>query len=151
MSADNAVALNERFGYLIATITLADIRCIAFSSRRLGDPPAGVSDAPSIEISQARGTDDPLHIENAGLLFRTKFDVKVSCGGVLTFVHSSEFHTGFEIKDTTAFEESWKDDEAKAMFFERQLKRTLWPFLREQVQGGMLRLGLAPATLPWIF
>jgi hypothetical protein len=150
MISDMESGSGDPFGRLIASVALSEVKCVAISSRRVGDPSADKGEAPNIQVGQARGNDDPLRVGETGLLFRTKFDVKVTYGGTAVFEHSSEFFTSFEAKDKAAFDESWNDETARAVFFDRQLKKTLWPFLREQVQDGMIRLSLAPVTLPWI-
>ena len=101
-------------------------------------------------MKQARGHEDPLRVGQAGLLFRTRFDFKASYGESAIFEQYSEYFTSFSIQDQPAFEAAWTDEEVRGVFFDRQLKRTLWPFVREQVQYGMLRVGLQALTLPWI-
>ena len=43
------------------------------------------------------------------------------------------------------------DDEIQKFFKEKQLVKTLWPMVRQQVLDGMSRLGLPPIPLPWLF
>ena len=66
------------------------------------------------------------------------------------FRHRADFFLFFELVDAATFWSLWADVELQELFRSRQVSRTLWPFLRQQVLEGMLRLGLQPITLPWL-
>jgi hypothetical protein len=150
MSPEEDKAKNVHFDRLLGSLKLLDIKQVALYSRRLGDSTATTGVEPSIEIKQAQGKEDPIKLQDQKILFRTRFDVKASNTGTAYFEHFSEYFMTFELVDSEAYTELWQDSEIRTVFLERQVKRTLWPLLRERVLDGMLRVGLQPVTLPWI-
>ena len=48
------------------------------------------------------------------------------------------------------FDELWKNEEIMSYFKDKQILKTLWPIVRQQVLDGLSRLSLPPISLPWI-
>ena len=54
------------------------------------------------------------------------------------------------IIDKEVFDELLKDEEIILYFKDKQILKTLWPIIRQQVLDGLSRLSLPPISLPWI-
>lgn len=79
------------------------------------------------------------------------FEVTLLYEKEIIFTHKSIISVILSIKDMDVFTSIWKDDEIQKFFKEKQLVKTLWPMVRQQVLDGMSRLGLPPIPLPWLF
>ena len=150
MTKEEERSISAQFSRLLEAMQLVEIKQVAIFSRRLGDPPLAAGIVPTMEIKQAHGDGDPEVLVDSNILFRTRFDMKVLCADIPVFEHFSEFFAIFSIQNPDIYQELWQIEGIRKVFIERQLKRTLWPFLREHVLDGMVRVGLAPITLPWI-
>lgn len=148
MTADRAKDRSTDFTRLISSIKLKEIIQIAIESRRFGDPPGEAGGALNMEWNQAVGKDDPVKFSEISIQFRIRYEFKISFGGNPLFRHIAEFSMFFELMDAATFWSLWADEELQDIFRNRQVLRVLWPFLRQQIHDGMLRLALPPVALP---
>lgn len=81
---------------------------------------------------------------------RPKYTVAMFMGEKELYSHEATIIIAFSVIDQSAFEKAWENDEARKIFHEKQIMKTLWPILRQQVLDGMTRLGLPGIPLPWI-
>jgi ASC-1-like (ASCH) protein len=139
--------INERFHQFISTLSLQDISIIQLHSERSGElPPHNIE--VQLEWKQMLADGDPLKLIPETRVFRPKYELSIKQGKDLLFRQTSVFVMVFSLKDATLFEESWKDEELKKIFIEKQLRRIIWPLFRQQVHDGMSRLGMPPIPLP---
>lgn len=141
--------INERLTRLLKSMQLQDIKPMSLHSDRLGDMPAPNSEI-NLEWKQAFADGDPVTVNGSTRIFRTKFEVSVSFQGTPIFKQVSAFVIAFQLLDPAVFDELWADDEVRTVFMQKQIQRTMWPFLRQLVHDSMSRLGLNPFVLPWI-
>jgi len=76
--------------------------------------------------------------------------VTIHQGDVQFFQLESVIGVGFQILDQAGYDQAWANAEAKKIFLEKQLQKTLWPIVRQEVLDGMTRLGFPGVPLPWI-
>ena len=145
MSVTQTVRLSE----LIQSLELKTIAPMEMSSRRLGDSPPQGSEI-QLEWKQALADGDPVATGPDARVFRPKYDLTVKYGGSPFFQQTSVFIIAFRLKNNTLFDRLWTDESLRAVFVERQIRRTMWPIFRQHVLDGMSRLAMAPVTLPWI-
>jgi len=141
--------INESLTPLIECLKLQSIQPLEIHSQRLGSP-EGPNPEYQFTIHQASGTDDPLILEDLRSVFRVRYDFTCKSGVVDIYKHMGAFAVFFELVDKDKFTELWKDEALRKIFWERQIQKTLWPYLRQQVSDGMSRLGITPITLPWL-
>jgi len=141
--------INERLHRLLSSICLKDIKPMSLHFDRVGDMPNHEAEL-KLEWNQAFADGDPVKVGEDMLIFRPQFTIKVSCSDELIFEHVSKIILAFQILDAIAYSELWADEEVKRAFMESQIRKTMWPFIREYVHDGMSRLALNPVPLPWI-
>jgi hypothetical protein len=100
--------------------------------------------------NQALADGDPVGASADTRVFRPKYELTARQGGSPFFQQTSVFVVVFRVKDKSAFDQLWADESLRAVFVERQIRRTMWPIFRQHVLDGMSRLAMAPVTLPWI-
>jgi hypothetical protein len=140
---------SDRFGRLVASLSLREIRPMELHSERLGDPPPQGADI-QLEWKQAYADDDPVTLGADTKVFRPKYEFFLRHGSEVFFHHTSIFVLAFSIKDTPTFDALWADEAIRKAFTGRQLQHTMWPIFRQHVLDGMSRLGLQPLPLPWL-
>lgn len=150
MSADQTSSRSADFFRLISSLKLKEVRQTAIESRRHGDPPGDGGGDLKLEWKQAFGKDDPIKTTELSILFRIRYEFNMSFADKPIFRHRAEYFMTFELTDAAVFWSLWPDEELQERFRNRQVLRTFWPFLRQQVLDGALRLGLPPVTLPWL-
>ena len=116
---------------------------------RVGDMPNHEAEL-KLEWNQAFADGDPVHIGEGMLIFRPQFTIKVSCSEEPIFEHISKIIVAFQILDAAVYSELWADQEVRKVFMENQIRKIMWPFVREYVHDGMSRVALNPVLLPWI-
>jgi hypothetical protein len=139
--------LNTKFLKLIKSLKLQKIQPISIHSDLLGDMSNSESEL-NLSFTQAFHNDDPIMDKSEILLFRPKYELNISFKDKPLFKQVSLFLVFFDKPEV--FLESWKDEELKKIFKEKQIQKILWPFFRQNVHDGMSRLGIMPITLPWI-
>lgn len=139
----------ELFQNLIKSLSLSLIQPTKIDFERLGEIPAGESNI-QITWKMKYPKDSPFRIENNVLHLAPLFEVTLSCKNQPVYTHKSIFVILMKITDAETFENLWKDEEIQKYFREKQVLKTLWPIVRQQVLDGMTRLALPPIALPWI-
>ncbi len=139
----------ELFQNLIKSLSLSLIQPTKIDFERLGEIPAGESNI-QITWKMIYPKDSPFRIENNVLHLAPLFEVTLSCKNQPVYTHKSIFVLLMNITDAETFENLWKDEEIQKYFREKQVLKTLWPIVRQQVLDGMTRLALPPIALPWI-
>lgn len=140
---------SSRLGELIRVLELKTIVPMEIASKRLGDAaPQGAEI--QLQWNQALADGDPVTTGPDTKAFRPKYDLAVTHGESLFFQQTSIFILAFKVKDNNAFDQLWADEDVRAVFVERQIRRTIWPIFRQHVLDGMSRLSLPPVILPWI-
>ena len=132
----------------IKSISLETIQPMEIIASRRGD---FKDDKESVEIkfNLAYPGDSGLDITQK-LLLRPIFEVFFSQDKTDFYYHKVTFVVVINITNKTVFEETWNENDVKQRFMEHQIKKTLWPILRQQVLDGMSRLGLPSIPLPWL-
>jgi hypothetical protein len=141
--------VGERFGQLVRSLSLREIRPMDVRSQRLGDPPPSGGEV-QIEWKQAYADDDPVEIAPDVRLFRPKYEFMLRHGGIEYFHQTSIFLLVFQVVDAAAYSELWADEELRKVFRERQLQHTMWPIFRQHALSGMSTVGLQAIPLPWL-
>ena len=144
-----SVVLDERFTRLIALLELRDIKPMDLHSSRVGNPPAQNAQV-QLEWKHAIADGDPVAAGPGVRVFRPRYELAVSYGGVEFFRHTSVFILAFAVKDEPSFDQLWSDQGLQKVFTERQIQRTMWPIFRQQVLDGTTRLGIPGVVLPWL-
>lgn len=139
----------ELFQNLIKSLSLSLIQPTKIDFERLGEISAGESNI-QITWKMIYPKDSPFRIENNVLHLAPLFEVTLSCKNQPVYTHKSIFVLLMNITDAETFENLWKDEEIQKYFREKQVLKTLWPIVRQQVLDGMTRLALPPIALPWI-
>lgn len=146
---ENEEACAAAFKALIINLKLASIQPIRLLSER---HPVSLPDKAELQLNWAQSfpDDDPLSLDDGQLLFRRKYNVTIAFQGETVFSHESIFQIGFDVNDKSAFDTAWKNEDARKVFNEKQIVKTLWPFVRQEAWDGMTRLGLPGFPLPWL-
>jgi hypothetical protein len=137
------------FTALLDAIAIETIQPMKLASERIGNLPSGGCEV-QLEYRQAFADGDPIRDPAGKLVFRMKCELVVSCEKTPAFTHETTYLIIASVKDETAFTHAWADLETRALFLDLQIKKTIWPFFREQVHSAMSRLGMPPVVLPWI-
>lgn len=122
---------------------------MSIHSDLLGEMPPSNNEI-NLGWKQAFADGDPVIVNEGTRIFRPRYEITVSFKGASIFQQVSVFFIVFHLLDVPVFEELWKDDELSKVFREKQIQKTMWPFLRQHVHDGMSRLGINPLPLPWI-
>ena len=88
--------------------------------------------------------------EKQKLVLRPSFEIDLTQDDSSFYHQRTDFVVVIKISSKEVFEETWADEEVKQKFLEMQIKKTIWPILRQQVLDGMSRLGLPAIPLPWL-
>jgi hypothetical protein len=104
----------------------------------------------SLNWNQAFPTNDPQDVEASTLTFHPRYTVTVKHGEALLFLCETVIGIAFTANDRAAFDRAWNNEAARKIFYEKQIMKTLWPVVRQQVLDGMSRLGLPGIPLPWL-
>jgi len=139
----------ELFQNLLKSLSLSIIQPTKIDFERLGEIPVGETNI-QINWKMIYPRDEPFVIENNVLKLVPLFEVTISCKNQLVYSHKSIFVLLMNILNKEEFDSSWKDEEVQKFFIEKQVLKTLWPIVRQQVLDGMTRLALPPVSLPWL-
>jgi hypothetical protein len=137
------------FTTLLEAIAIETIQPMKIASERIGNIAPGSCEV-QLEYRQAFADNDPIRDPEGKLVFRMKCELVVSCETTPAFKHETTYIIIMSVKDETAYTQAWADTEVRALFLDLQIKKTIWPFFREQVHSAMSRLGMPPVVLPWI-
>lgn len=150
MSDIDVPAGREDFERLLTNLMLSAIQPLSLRFERTGTnftPPVGEF---SINWNQAFSTNDPEDADASMLMFHPKYTVTVKQGEIQLFHFESVIGIVFSVKDRVVFDQAWSNEAARKIFYEKQIMKTLWPVVRQQVLDGMSRLGLPGIPLPWL-
>lgn len=139
----------ELFQNLLKSLSLSIIQPTKIDFERLGEIPVGETNI-QINWKMIYPKDEPFVIESNVLKLVPLFEVTISCKNQLIYSHKSIFILLMNILNKEEFESLWKDEEVQKFFREKQVLKTLWPIVRQQVLDGMTRLALPPVSLPWL-
>lgn len=140
---------SKDFQRLVKSLSLSIIQPTKIDFERLGEIPAGENNV-QISWKMIYPKDAPFVIENDVLNLAPLFEVTLSCNDTPVYSHKSIFIILMNIINKDEFETLWKDEEIQNFFREKQVLKTLWPIVRQQVLDGMSRLALPPVSLPWL-
>ena len=139
------------FRALLTSVQLLDIHPTNIHSDR---GTFGTIDVTGKELNlawnQAFTEGDPIKHEENQLLIRPRYEFTVSLEGTVIFSHVSIFVILFGVQNQETVDTAFSSPEVKNVFYEKQIMKTMWPLLRQQVLDGMSRLGLPSIPLPWI-
>lgn len=141
---------NELFTEFINTISLSTIQPTKIDVECLGEIPVGEEAPLQISWKMMYPNETPFKIMDNILQLSPLFDISLSYNNQIIYSHKSIFQVLITIKDREKFEELWNKDEIRTYFKDKQILKTLWPIVRQQVLDGLSRLSLPPISLPWI-
>ncbi len=139
----------ESFTNFIKSISLSTIQPTKIDVECLGEIPNGEI---NIQISWKLmyPNEKSFIVEDNTLQLFPVFDIFLSCDNKIVYSHKSNFIIAMNIIDRKSFEELWESEEIRSYFKDKQILKTLWPIVRQQVLDGLSRLSLPPISLPWI-
>ncbi len=140
---------NNDFNKLINLLTLSLIQPTKIEFERCGFFPEENS---QIQINwKVLYPSEPFEIEENVLKLFPLFEVELSHNNEVLYIHKSIFCVLLTINDKENFDFLWKNEEIQKFFKEKQIVKTLWPIVRQQVLDGLSRLALPSIPLPWLF
>ena len=89
-------------------------------------------------------------IEDKVLEIQPYFEISILDDKKVLYSHNTTVEIDFQIIDFPSFSKYWENDDIKTLFFKKQIKKLIWPILRQQVLDGMSRVGLPSVTLPFM-
>lgn len=139
----------DLFAKFIQTISLSTIQPTKIDIECSGEIPNGEV---SLQISwrMMYPNNEPYRIVNNNFQLAPMFDISISYENQIVYSHKSIFQIVMMINDKDLFDELWKNEEIMSYFKDKQILKTLWPIVRQQVLDGLSRLSLPPISLPWI-
>lgn len=143
---------NAVFQELITSVQIRSVQFIDIQSHRasVNFAPEDANHETRISWKQLFPTDDPLRIDDTQLIFRPKYEFLVTREGTSFFNATMVAALQFTVENKETFERCWNNPDAQKIFREKQIMRTMWPILRQQLMDCMNRHSLQPITLPWI-
>lgn len=140
-----------RFKGLITSLQLIQIQPLIIHSERQGSGAFSPGNQElTLSWNQAFAEDDPVKTGDSQIMLRPRYEFNAKFGEELYFKHTSVFSILFGIQDREAVDKALGSETVRKVFFEKQIMKTMWPILRQQVLDGMSRVGLPAITLPWI-
>lgn len=139
----------ELFQKLVKSMSLSIIQPVKIEFERFGDIPSGESNV-QINWKMVYPNESPYKIIDNVLQLDPMFDISLNCIDQVIYSHKSIFAIAFNVVDKKLFDELWNNDELQKYFKEKQIIKTLWPIVRQQVLDGLTRLSLPPVALPWL-
>ena len=139
----------DLFAKFIQTISLSTIQPTKIDIECSGEIPNG--EVPlQISWRMMYPNNEPYRIVNNNFQLSPMFDISISYENHIVYSHKSIFQIVMMINDKDLFDELWKNEEIMSYFKDKQILKTLWPIVRQQVLDGLSRLSLPPISLPWI-
>ena len=140
----------ELFEKFINTITLSTIQPTKIDVECLGEIPVGEEAPLQISWKMMYPKETPFKIVENLLQLSPLFEISLSYNNQIIYLHKSIFQVLITINDKVKFEELWNKEEVQSYFKDKQVLKTLWPIVRQQVLDGLSRLSLPPISLPWM-
>ena len=141
---------NELFKKFINTISISTIQPTKISVECLGEIPVKEETPLQISWKMMYPKEESFKIVENILQLYPLFDISLSFNNLIIYSHKSIFQILVTIKDKEEFKKLWKNEEISTYFKDKQILKTLWPIVRQQVLDGLSRLSLPPISLPWI-
>ena len=139
----------EVFAKFIQSISLSTIQPTKIDVECSGTIPSG--EVPlQISWKMMYPNNEPFKIIDNVFQLVPMFDISISYENQIVYSHKSIFQIVMLIIDKEQFDELLKDEEIISYFKDKQILKTLWPIIRQQVLDGLSRLSLPPISLPWI-
>lgn len=140
----------ELFEKFINTISLSTIQPTKIDIECFGEIPAGEKVPLQISWKMMYPKEESFKIVDNIFQLAPMFDVFISYENKIIYSQKSIFQILITINDKDKFEELWNNEEIRTYFKDKQILKTLWPIVRQQVLDGLSRLSLPPISLPWI-
>lgn len=152
MNAEISKESQENLKKLINSMQLRSIQFIDIHSNVTS---ASVKLSPQnnelkISWNQTFANEDPVFMEDKLLLFRPKYEFSIGLVSEEIFHATMIASMQFSFVNKADFDESWANEEVRKTFQQKQIMRTMWTILRQQLMDCMNRHSLPSITLPWI-
>jgi hypothetical protein len=142
----------ELFIKLIGALQLQNIQILEVHSKRpsIGTAPDPKDGEINISWNQQFADDDPLRHADNIVIFRPKYEVTTTHSGNIYFQAKIIFAVQFSLNNQNDFDQAWCKEQIRKFFYEKQIMKTMWPIVRQQVIDIMSRHSLNPIPLPWL-
>ena len=141
---------NELFTKFIKSISLSTIQPTKIDVECLGEIPVGDDVPLQINWKMMYPKEESFKIVDNVIQLAPMFEISISYEDKIVYSHKSIFQILITIIEKDKFDELWKNEEIRTYFKDKQILKTLWPIVRQQVLDGLSRLSLPPISLPWI-
>lgn len=140
----------ELFAKFIQSISLSTIQPTKIDVECLGAIPVGEQASLQISWKMMYPKEQAFKIVDNIMQLAPMFEISLSYENQTIYSHKSIFQVLITIIEKDKFEELWNNEEVRTYFKDKQILKTLWPIVRQQVLDGLSRLSLPPISLPWI-
>lgn len=140
----------ELFAKFIQSISISTIQPTKIDVECLGAIPVGEQASLQIRWKMMYPKEQAFKIVDNIMQLAPMFEISLSYENQTIYSHKSIFQVLITITDKDKFEELWNNEEVRTYFKDKQILKTLWPIVRQQVLDGLSRLSLPPISLPWI-
>lgn len=140
----------ELFAKFIQSISISTIQPTKIDVECLGAIPFGEQASLQISWKMMYPKEQAFKIVDNIMQLAPMFEISLSYENQTIYSHKSIFQVMITITEKDKFEELWNNEEVRTYFKDKQILKTLWPIVRQQVLDGLSRLSLPPISLPWI-
>ena len=140
----------ELFAKFIQSISISTIQPTKIDVECLGASPVGEQASLQISWKMMYPKEQAFKIVDNIMQLAPMFEISLSYENQTIYSHKSIFQVLITITEKDKFEELWNNEEVRTYFKDKQILKTLWPIVRQQVLDGLSRLSLPPISLPWI-
>ena len=140
----------ELFAKFIQSISISTIQPTKIDVECLGAIPVGEQASLQIRWKMMYPKEQAFKIVDNIMQLAPMFEISLSYENQTIYSHKSIFQVLITITEKDKFEELWNNEEVRTYFKDKQILKTLWPIVRQQVLDGLSRLSLPPISLPWI-
>lgn len=140
----------ELFAKFIQSISISTIQPTKIDVECLGAIPVGEQASLQIRWKMMYPKEQAFKIVDNIMQLAPMFEISLSYENQTIYSHKSIFQVLITITEKDKFEELWNNEEVRTYFKDKQILKTLWPIVRQQVLDGLSRLSLLPISLPWI-
>ena len=140
----------ELFAKFIQSISISTIQPTKIDVECLGAIPFVEQASLQISWKMMYPKEQAFKIVDNIMQLAPMFEISLSYENQTIYSHKSIFQVLITITEKDKFEELWNNEEVRTYFKDKQILKTLWPIVRQQVLDGLSRLSLPPISLPWI-
>ena len=140
----------ELFAKFIQSISISTIQPTKIDVECLGAIPFVEQASLQISWKMMYPKEQAFKIVDNIMQLAPMFEISLSYENQTIYSHKSIFQVLITITEKDKFEELWSNEEVRTYFKDKQILKTLWPIVRQQVLDGLSRLSLPPISLPWI-